>query len=560
MSKGGIIKFRDQQNIKTIADDKNVKVFAPAWVEKALVKLSLELKGAQFEVGQSSGKYLVIKDKISLTDLVAIARNEIANTSGVINFAQYNGINKETIIALRDLVKHCVIVGKDIATHHGGYPFGSQIHKLNKEVYICDLPGLQFQQLDNTGRHVLILQQDDIPKGTLDKEIFKQTVGEEKSTFTEANQDKVGRFLKGKFKDKPVLFDTKAFQAFVMQDFILAATALNSQANVANPKDELNFKFLKYGAGFFAEGLDGEAKDKLSENLALGVLKGIEQLFNLSPDLHSQIKRIELPYYKDQKNEKVDQILNDIKNLCERNKIEFASTMEDALSQTSQKYKTATTNCSDPHAPTGNEMNYGSVDAAIAENLKSKGNNFSPICNSKMGQQYVVIDHLALQKSSSIINKEEDSKPLTQHSSILTKIYSYLSNIKWSAMITVIASSLVKTGQAGRLGFASNWMATLSTAGLIFVGLEIMRFARNIFTARQYLEYQHKTDKDFDMLNQSQLTAFDIGRNSAKSIKNQIFGLCLWQSYRSPKAYYAGYEAQIKQDNKLIAKINSRLE
>lgn len=560
MSKGGIITYRVQQNSKTTAHDKNVKIFAPAWVEKALQKLSLELKGARFEIGQSSGKYLVIKSKILLSDLVAIARNESANTSGVINYAQYKGINKETIIALRDLVKHCVIVGKDIATHHGGYPQGSKIHKLNQEVYICDLPGLQFQQLDNTGRHVLILQQDDLPKGILDKEIFEQTVGEKKFTFSEAKQDNVGRFLKGKFKEKSVLFDTKAFHAFVMQDFILSATALNMQAKLANPKDFLNFKFLKYGAGFFAEGLEGEAKDKLSENLALGVLKGIEQLFNLSPDLYSQIKRIELPFYNDQHNEKVVQILKDIEHVCINNQIEFASTKDDALAQTSQKYKTATTNCSDPHAPTGNEMNYGSVDAAIAENLERKGNNFSPICNRKMGQQYVIINHLAGRKSSAKKENSEDSHPALQHSTILTKIKSYFSNIKWSAAITVMASFLVKTGQAVRLGLTSSWMATISTAGIVFVGLEVMRFARNIFKAQQYHEYQHKTDKDYNMLNQSQLTSFDIGRKSAKSTKNQIYGLCLWQSYISPKAYYAGYEAQLKKDNKLITNIKSRLK
>lgn len=562
MSKGGIIKFRVKQNIKTTEYDDKVKVFAPVWVENALEKLFQELEGAQFNVEQSADKNLVIKHKILLTELVAIARSEMLNTTGLINFTQYSGLNKETIIALRDLVKHCVIVGKDIATHYGGYPLNAPIYELNKEVYICDLPGLQFQQLDNTGRHVLILEKGDFPKGALDKEIFEQTVGKVKSTFAEAKQDKTGRFLKGKFKGKFILFDTEAFQAFVMQDFILAATALNVQAKSANPKDRLNFKFLKYGAGFFAAGLDGEAKDKLSENLTLGVLKGIEQLFNLPSDLRSQIKRIELPFYNDQKNQKVAQILNDIKNLCKKNKIEFSSTMVDALAQTSQQYKTATTNCSDPHVSTGNEMNYGSVDAAIAENLKRKGNNFSPICNDKMNQQYIVIDHLAFQKSSDKNHKVKDSNPSIQPFSILKKINSYLSKKKWTTMATVITSFFVKTGQAVRFGLISNssWMATFFTAAIVFVCFEMMRFARNFFKAQQYHEYQHKMETDLDKLNKTQLTAFDIGQTSAKSIKNQIVGLFLWQAYRSPKAFYAGYEAQLKQDNVLIAKIQSRLK
>lgn len=552
MAKGGIIQFRDQQNADTTADDENVIVFAPAWLEKVLPKLSLEFNGVQFQIGLPSGRHWTIKNSISLIDLIAIARIEKANTSGIIKFEQYKGINKETIIALRDLVKHCGIVGKDLATHYGGYPANVAIHELNQEVYICDLSALQFQATYNTGRHVLISEKDIFPKGSLDNEIFEHTVGEKKLSFQEAKEDKTGRFLKGIFGNEPVLFDTKAYQAFVVQDFILSAIALNSQAKLATPRDELNFKFLKYGTGFFSAGLSGEAKDKLSENLTMGVLKGIQQLVNLPAEQRSQIKRIELPFYSDSHNKKITAILKKISTLCDRNGIEFATTIEDALAPTSQRYKTATTNCSDPHAPTGNEMNYGSVDASIAENLKRKGNNFNPICNSKMGYQYVKFNHLTPQVTSV---KPDITKPKVN----LPKRNQAIYNTQWSAIIAIFASIFVKLGAALRFQLALSWALTFSIASITFVGLEAIRFFRNLIKTSQLKQYQQKTNSDIDKLNQTQLVAFDIGQESAQSFRNQMWGLCSWEAYKAPKAFYAGYEAQLAQDDELIDRVQSRL-
>lgn len=529
MSKGGTIEFRAGQDNHTIADDEEVKIFAPFWVEKALEKLAPELKGAQFEMG-SSGKYLTIEDKVSLTDLQAIARNERVNCSGIIDFNLFNGIKRETIIALRDLVRQTVIVGKDSATNYGGYC--SSIRELNKEVYICDLPGLQFQGLECTGRHVLLSEQGDLPQGALDADIFEQTVGEKKRSFKEANQDTSGRFLQGNFKGKPVLFDTIAYQAFIMQDFILSALALNAQAKLTDPKDELNFKFLKYGAGFFAYGLFGDAKDKLSENLTMGVLRAIEQLFTLDPEIYRQIKRIELPFYREQNTARGKELLNEIAALCKKQNIEFASTMDDALAQTSS-FKTATTNCADPHARTGNEMGYSSVDAAIAQNLKRKGNNFSPICNRKMGEAYVTINHYA------------PPKPFVKYSQAPRH------HFIWTAIIAVVAGVLVKADEAIRQGIYAGWQDTFFKVGIILFSFEIMRFARDKFKAQQYKVYQHKTDKELDKLNQTQLKGFDIGSQNK-------FGLFSWEAYS--KAFYAGATAKEMDDKVLMDKMKARLK
>jgi hypothetical protein len=61
---------------------------------------------------------------------------------------------------------------------------------------------------------------------------------------------------------------------------------------------------------------------------------------------------------------------------------------DDALKKTST-YVTATTNCADPHVVMGNEMDFGSVDAAIAENLLSKANIFSPTINQSMKEKFI---------------------------------------------------------------------------------------------------------------------------------------------------------------------------
>jgi hypothetical protein len=50
---------------------------------------------------------------------------------------------------------------------------------------------------------------------------------------------------------------------------------------------------------------------------------------------------------------------------------------------------TATTNCADPHVVMGNEMGFRSVDAAIAENLLSKANIFSPTINKSMKEKFI---------------------------------------------------------------------------------------------------------------------------------------------------------------------------
>lgn len=341
----------------------------------------------------------------------------------------------------------------------------------------------------------------------------------------------------------------QAFQAFVVQDFLLAARALNKQAKLAN--DQLNFKFLKYGTGFFAESLGGEAKNRLLENLARGVLAGVKQLFKLSKEDRSQIKRIELPFYFDYSDQNMMQILKEINTLCQHNGVEFNSTCEDALAQTS-KYITATTNCSDPHVPTGNEMGYMSVDAAIAENLQGKGNKFNPILNRKMKAEYLKLDYLSSQELNDDNRRAESSSEQQEmRSSDFWPVSnlrkgeprSYLPGITWAVIVATVVGLFVKTNQAIRLGVPSSWRATLSVAAAFFVVLEGI-FARNTFKDRQYDEYVNKSTMS---MSTDEVTAFNAGVKSAED--NRYYYIGSWRSYLlSPGAFYAGLEAQLKKD------------
>lgn len=84
---------------------------------------------------------------------------------------------------------------------------------------------------------------DHLPKGLLDEFIYEQVVKEKKPTIEEVRLDYSDRFV----ECDGVFFDSKAYVKFVANDVVLAGIALNQCAT-----ESLNFKFLKYGTGYFA--------------------------------------------------------------------------------------------------------------------------------------------------------------------------------------------------------------------------------------------------------------------------------------------------------------------
>lgn len=110
-----------------------------------------------------------------------------------------------------------------------------------------------------------------------------------------------------------------------------------------------------------------------------GVAEGLDRLIGILPHNH-WIKSVELPFF-----EPSPAILD----VCVKHRLDVKFCVDDALKSTRVGTTTATTNTADPHAMTGNKMGMGSVDSAIAENLRGKAIKFSPIINKAMKECFV---------------------------------------------------------------------------------------------------------------------------------------------------------------------------
>lgn len=386
------IRLRNGLNATTPANDNSVKIYAPQWVEKELTKLSQDLfknGPITFRLIDDNGNWTEKKftHPLSLSDLQLIARNESKNMSGVINLQQYPGLDPQTVFALKDLVKQCIIVGRDTVNSYGGYPPGRNPNvpipeTERREAIVCDLSGMQFQASYNTGRHCLVYEDSTkSPPGALDKEIFQSVVGSKQNDYRDCTPPRYVD-INVKFRDNsepsPCKFDTFAYQQFVKQDFILAARALKDQAKNG---EAIDFRFIKYGAGFFAEGLQtGNNEAFIERQIVAGIASALDELRNSNPEVFESIKHITLPFYKTLTPE-------ELKMLNDKAGVTVVAENIDALKPRAG-YVTGLTNGGDPHVSLGNEMHHASVDAAIAENLAGKGAKFSPGINATMQSTY----------------------------------------------------------------------------------------------------------------------------------------------------------------------------
>lgn len=123
------IFLRYDQKISDVGRSTNseISLYAPKWVSEGLQILGQRLEGTEFEIYDSSSKEGSSRFKISspltLTELQKIARNEQSNTSGRIEIKNYHPALKnklDEIIAMKELVRQTVIVGKDATSHYGG--------------------------------------------------------------------------------------------------------------------------------------------------------------------------------------------------------------------------------------------------------------------------------------------------------------------------------------------------------------------------------------------------------------------------------------------------------
>lgn len=409
---------RQKQESLTSADDSAVTVYAPQWVENMLPTITEWLEGCEVFWSEDS-KFTISKENpVTLKMLQMISRNEKVNTTGKIP-EQFTGLTSEQIYAIKDLIRHCVVVGTDKATKYGGYPIGSQSVSINppQPTIICDLAALQFQQAYNSGRLVLIPVDDpELPKGELDDQIYQATVGESKKTAAEIKalreEKQKQQYPQVNCCGKQVYLDLNAYKKFVAKDFILAALTVAKQGKDVTPKD-IWFNFLNYGTGFFVNSNNPELRTQLQINIYAGILEGLQELFknNTLKEQLTNIKVFNFPYFKEKQNKEVQQIKKQINDLCNQNGKKASFEDCDALQPQpnglfNDQYTLATTNCGDPHAMAGNEMNHGSVDAGIAENVAGNLNTFSAWLNTQMQEEYLPIPPTALQ-----LKPEQPPKP-----------------------------------------------------------------------------------------------------------------------------------------------------
>lgn len=362
------IYLRHDQSIKQreLYSSEKVTIFAPIWVKGALNTLADHLNGTKFEVYDEHNRTNE-NDSVTITNnfndqslrvLEMIARNEPSNVTGVINTTLYMDIaNKpEVLFSIRDLVRQCVIVGVDECSHYGGY-HTSRLPQPKQRVYACDLAALQFQQRYNTGRLVLIQYNDEF-RGVLDDVIYENVVGEKKRSYadianaweqSQSNDEEIKqRYLRHDGYGIPgrgsCFLDKKAYAAFVKKDVILYGLALQKVVSRHHPDDQIHFKFLKYGTGFFG----GKFATILSELILHAVLDGLDELLN-KPKVLDMIKQIELPFFQSKPDDE-----ERLQEFQSKFGIEVLFTKDDALKASQVNgLILSTTNCGDNHAVFG---------------------------------------------------------------------------------------------------------------------------------------------------------------------------------------------------------------
>lgn len=409
-------------------NDPKVKLYAPAWLKGLAAELEQYNPFKAIKICETGGRREASYDASKLTPvtIAMLARTQERNKRGFINFGLYGGRRwrgeqkqqlENFIISLRDLVIFTVMVGLTRAKKYGGFPRGGanpvRQHQSPLDVLLVDLIGLQFQNPWNCGRLAIFSNNANWNFGLplVNERIHKNVVGEDRKGFAEVErlynqQQDGGRYvlisgnpfdgtqLQGGIK---AYFDQKVYQRIVAYQFILSCLALeNRAAALGMGGPGILFRFLHYGAGYFA-GKNNQVKTLIEENVTKGVELALRCLRKNGCVL-PMIKCLQLPYFRVQNNAVIEATLDLIRSHCRALGIatlaKGVSDKIDALAPVIESvwknFLLAITNAADPHAVLGNEMNYGSVDAMIAENLDDFGNIFSLFLNRVI--QYIILD------------------------------------------------------------------------------------------------------------------------------------------------------------------------
>ena len=325
-----------------------------------------------------SGEVIILPhDAAQLTarHLQILARNERVNTTGVMNTGLYGGLLTEDQIArLRCLVKATNIGGIAYPEFTGGYGC-ARIPLAQPKTIVVDQSGLQWQgDLRNTGGMFFYPTNEEDPSlppayAAWQNDMYQAMYGAPRSPHPTP-----GETLPVTWNGVAGQLALDQVQLGIQSEFTQALDAVVNQAGLdaAIVARQVNFKFLKAGMGFFADGLglSSAQTTRLEHARLLGIQRALENLVALPlaerQTRLSKIARIELPFSGGKP--ELAPTLGAIGALVGQLGLTWGGTPnEDAYSQRDGLIN-ATTNCGDPHAMIGNEGGHQSVDASMATN------------------------------------------------------------------------------------------------------------------------------------------------------------------------------------------------
>lgn len=309
--------------------------------------------------------------------LQILARNESSNVTGIMNLDLYQGLlTPDQVAQLRCLVKATTIAGTATVMATGGYGAARVAINPPQRMIIIDQAGLQWQSdLKNTGG--MFFYSSGLYSPTYQAwqtDMYQSMYGLARPLAPSVNSIPVN------WLGVPGRLDLSQVANAIRVEFSQAFDAAVSQGNlVLAPEEQIHFRFLKAGMGFFASGLNDLNFAQLEHARLLGIEQALQSIAGLSEAQRrlalGRVRSIELPFSNECRGQAVlppelDQTLQRIRAIVEQLGITWAGAgRTDALAP-KPGFVIATTNCADPHAMIGNEGGYSSVDAAISSNAQ----------------------------------------------------------------------------------------------------------------------------------------------------------------------------------------------
>jgi hypothetical protein len=323
-------------------------------------------------------------EELTARHLQILSRCENENTSGIMRTDLYQGnLTDDQIAKLRCLVKATTIAGKVTARQSGGFNSGQSTPLATPEkIILIDQPGIQWQgDFRNTGGMFFYPADPknlNLPQNytAWQNDAFKSMYGYQRP---EKSDNLIPVKWKTGSKEAEGKLDLNLVANAIAVEFRQAFDAVAAQSNSLEKNQPVNFKFLKAGMGFFAEGIidTGNAKTdpiriQLEHARLKGILAALRQIQSLPEnerkDAIAKIARIELPFSDQYKDTVFKSTLDEIKTAVEKLGLSWGGAPNQDVFTPCEGYVNACTNCGDPHAMIGNEGGYTSVDAMISSN------------------------------------------------------------------------------------------------------------------------------------------------------------------------------------------------